>query len=62
MSETRTDTSCLNCKHYDKADKAFACAAFPDGIPFPIASGEVSHSLPFEGDNGIQFEAKDDEE
>jgi hypothetical protein len=33
----------------------FACAAFPDGIPESIASGQVSHLQPFPGDHGIQY-------
>jgi len=31
--------------------------AFPDGIPDPIALGEVSHDTPHQGDQGIQFVA-----
>lgn len=49
---------CYECKHYSKNNR---CLAFPDGIPFAILSGDVSHTKPYKGDNGIQFEAVDDE-
>jgi len=33
------------------------CAAFPKGIPIEIGCGRISHTTPYEGDNGIQFES-----
>jgi hypothetical protein len=32
-----------------------SCAAYPDGIPGDILSGNVCHVLPCPGDHGIQF-------
>lgn len=46
-------TECPTCKHYRGRLK---CAAFPDGIPEEILTGEVSHTEPYDGDNGIQYE------
>ena len=49
------DTSCLNCKNYDQ-DSLGNCKAYPDGIPFEIVSGELSHIEHLPNDNGIRFE------
>ena len=46
---------CFSCKHTNNNG---TCKAFPDGIPLEIVSGEVNHFQPYEGDNGIQYEAK----
>jgi hypothetical protein len=45
---------CPVCKHYLNL---FECEAFPEGIPDEILSGEVDHTEPYPGDNGIRFEA-----
>lgn len=55
---------CKDCKHLwgDSViivNNRFGCAAFPDGIPDEIYSGNNSHRKPFPGDNGIQY-AKDE--
>ena len=47
---------CFMCKHYSFLD---TCPAFPQGIPFEIQTGEIDHSVPIEGDNGVQFEFDD---
>ena len=49
------DKGCNVCKHFDE-QIGFVCKAYPQGIPLPILSGEVSHTIPLKGDNGIRFE------
>ena len=44
---------CLRCAHYTGQAE---CEAFPDGIPVAIIQGEIDHTKPYPGDNGIQFE------
>lgn len=51
----RVPASCPSCRHKNR-DGQRGCAAFPEGIPLPIARGQVKHTEPFPGDNGIQFE------
>lgn len=49
---------CMKCVHlYENkpGEWGFRCAAFPNGIPEEIMTGEVDHTKPYEGDNGIQF-------
>lgn len=46
---------CLNCAHYDGEQK---CAAFPKGIPEAVFDDAVDHTVPVDGDNGIQFQAQ----
>jgi hypothetical protein len=47
---------CLSCKHFGK--QPITCAAFPEGIPEEIVSGEFDHNNAFEGDGGIRYEKK----
>lgn len=48
---------CTFCKHFLMPGKPGErhCQAFTD-IPMPIWLGENNHTLPYPGDNGIQFE------
>lgn len=50
-----TSDQCMTCKHYRTG--RYACAAFPDGIPEEIFTGEVDHDEPYPGDGGIQWES-----
>lgn len=36
------------------------CRAFPDGIPYEIVAGIVTHAVPYPDDNGIQFEPQEE--
>lgn len=48
------DVNCLSCAHFSRS-KYGTCKAFPEGIPHLVQSGEVSHLVNIEGDNGIKF-------
>lgn len=59
--------SIRGCKHLKgvkqpdgtEATEFVYCEAFPDGIPDEIAYGDNTHTSPYPGDHGIQFEAED---
>jgi hypothetical protein len=51
-----TISQCLMCRHWIKDG---ACAAFPFGVPDAILTNEHDHREPYDGDNGITFEALD---
>jgi len=42
---------CLGCAHLRRGGRAH-CVAYPDGIPFGIASGQVDHLVPRPGQVG----------
>lgn len=48
---------CFSCKHF--ADDAPGCAAFPDGIPDEITSGDNKHKKPLKDqENALIFEKR----
>jgi len=47
---TGESTGCHTCRHLDRA--TFTCAAYQNGPPLPIASGEVDHHVPRPGQAG----------
>jgi len=53
-----TGRQCMRCTRYfvDPDKDVPVCLAFPNGIPVEIYTGEVDHSEPFKGDNGLQFD------
>ncbi|MBS5988009.1 hypothetical protein [Clostridium sp.] len=51
-------SQCFFCKHSLPKGK---CDAFPNGIPKEIKENFFIHTKPYEGDNGILFEAEKDE-
>jgi hypothetical protein len=53
--------NCIYCKHFSGYGMG-RCAAFPKGkgIPRKIIYEDFNHRLPFPGDNGIQFDYRDD--
>lgn len=38
-------------------DDGLTCKAFPQGIPEEILIGQVQHTGPYPGDNGLRFKA-----
>jgi len=50
---------CHKCKHIH--ERRLTCDAFPNGIPGKILTGDIKHTRKYQGDNGIQFEARDNE-
>ncbi len=53
---------CHYCKHYIVLEDVLPrCKAFPDGIPMEIFREEVEHTKPYDNDNGIMFEEKEQE-
>ena len=55
---------CARCRHYEFA---VTCAAFPDGIPIDIFTGQFDHTKPYPNaknpqDSGIRFEPIKDTE
>ena len=48
-------SQCTFCAH--RGPDATKCKAFPTGIPVKILYNEHDHTLPYEGDNGIRYQA-----
>ena len=48
---------CNDCKH--KWLHEIKCDAFPDGIPDDVLCCDLDHRKPIDGDHGIQFEPKE---
>jgi hypothetical protein len=54
------ETQCMVCKHATFVKGvSFTCAAFPNGVPHELESGQVDHRKPVPGDHGIQYEPSD---
>lgn len=45
---------CQACRHHTPGQSQ-SCAAYPEGIPEDILSGNIRHIIPRPGDHGIQF-------
>jgi len=52
---------CPNCSNLIMTEEFLVCSAFTKGIPEEILTGEVDHTKPYKGDNGIQFEPIEDD-
>lgn len=50
-------SQCASCQR--KQAGASACAAFPGGIPLTILTNQLDHRKAVEGDQGLQFLAKE---
>lgn len=48
--------ACKRCRDGHGDVEGFTCAAFPDGIPKEILTGEHDHSEPYQGDKGVRKE------
>lgn len=48
---------CVTCRYFDDGSVKgrWRCAAFPNGIPDEITSGENQHEAPYPGDQGIRY-------
>ena len=51
---------CNDCKHRSPLwPDEITCTAFPDGIPDEVLFCDLDHRKPIDGDHGIQFEPKE---
>lgn len=51
--------SCPFCIHLHQENRDLpTCDAFPGGIPSVIVFGEMHHTEPYPGDNGIRFDPR----
>ena len=57
-----TRPQCRKCRHdktgVDGQVGKSVCTAFPDGVPLEILLNRHDHRKPYQGDNGLRFEAK----
>src|SRR5688500_13200405 len=49
------ETNCFMCRHLIPSGFPH-CAAYPDGIPWEIQSGQVDHRQPWAGDRGVRYD------
>lgn len=47
-------------RHGDPMKEILKCKAFPAGVPADILNNKFIHNKPYDGDNGITFQAEDD--
>ena len=55
---------CFMCKNFNmkfNKNEEINCLAFKGGISKEILNGEVDHTKPYKGDNGITFEPIEDD-
>ena len=52
---------CPNCSNLIMTEEFLVCSAFTKGIPEEILTGEIDHTKPYKGDNGITFEPIEDD-
>ncbi len=48
-------SQCVTCRHFRTEGD---CKAFPDGIPYAIRSNLHDHRQPYEGDQGVRWQAR----
>lgn len=46
---------CFWCERFRGENPNPVCDAFPDGIPDKIFLGEIDHTKPYKGDNGLTY-------
>jgi len=62
MTTLLLSRQCQGCKRLQEPeDERWTCEAFPKGIPKAIMMEVHDHALPFEGDNGLLFEPKEED-
>lgn len=57
--------SCPLCTYYvgyDWSIHKIVCMVFPSGIPVIILDGESNHDTPIEGDGGVVYKSREEDE